>query len=145
MTEITLEAAENYLTAHVGALNNQVPNGDPFVFLNAFSLLIQLSKRSGIAMEYLLPSHAAFYADAVIPSTYALVSYFGVDSSVLLTHQNELHGYQAPGTNRYVVAAEPLINDVRMAVLNLFSRAKTDKVLAAKLYASFNEHPFIRG
>lgn len=45
--EITVDTAHQYLLQHVGALRKQLPFGDPFVFVNAFTILNVLANASG--------------------------------------------------------------------------------------------------
>jgi hypothetical protein len=41
---VQIDEAKNYLLRHVGALKNQLPFGDPFVFVGAFTLVNTLGK-----------------------------------------------------------------------------------------------------
>ena len=60
---LTLGQAQAYLLRHFKALEQQLPFGDPFVFVGAFTLLNRLSDITGKAPARILQLYADYKAD----------------------------------------------------------------------------------
>ncbi len=60
---IEIETAKSYLLERVGELKNQLPNGDPFVFLGAFVVLRTLGALFNVADFHVLEAFADYERD----------------------------------------------------------------------------------
>lgn len=146
MTEIDLGYIEAYFHDRVKELKNQLPNGDPFVFIGALSVLATLSRASNKTMLELLPKkydkldkddfNTLGHAHIGLTTAYSLVN-----CRVSITHENKLH-LRKDGS-RTALAAEPFIKDIDIAISQLFSDASVDPILGARLFVNFNETPVV--
>ena len=141
--EIALDYAEAYFHNRVGELRNQLPNGDPFVFLGALVLLNVLFNHSGIPIDELLPRRFKTNGAVLKEALENMVEFWSFGSGLGMLHKPlEIHN-KFDSVGNLVLVAEPFLNLVDLAITKVFTDAKTDKVLAAKLYVSLNEHRLI--
>jgi hypothetical protein len=60
---LNLEQGKEYIGRHLDALKKQVVNGDPFVFLGAFSILNRLGSIAGMSGAHVLHKFANYTAE----------------------------------------------------------------------------------
>lgn len=138
MTEVTLGYAEQFLQDRVSELRNQVKFGDAWVFVGAFTVLNILAQLRGGADTSLPARYSKLEDHVIFDSLFKLTNFFSLNRNIAITHVNSLHLKKKGG--RVNLAAEPFLNDISIAITTLFSDAKTDPLLASKMYVSLNEN-----
>jgi hypothetical protein len=156
LENITLDYAEAYLLDRIKELRHQVPHGNPFVFLGAFTLLELLTRGLGdgsdVASTYLtfcgkeLPPEAekALRNSLVFHSPLTTFSLNCPEDKfkLNLTHEEENH-LSVEETERGVkvtIAANSFLDDMENVIKNIFSSAKSLPVREARLFVYLNEN-----
>lgn len=144
MKEVTLEIGRAYLLDRVKELRNQVPNGDPFVFFGASSLMWALGNLD--TERKIVP---VFYSknggmDALFRTFQAIAMYnFSLEGTdVELTHDDSLH-LTVKSNGRTVYSASKTLDFVEESINALFDACEDDKVLASWVYFKLNTEKFI--
>lgn len=160
--EMTLELVKAYYLDRVKELKNQIPFGDPFVFLGGFTLLNSLSALVtnepyswGRITPYLEKRYGLF--GKIFESTfYSMTSDFslgtdhfmdkGFYGKLNLTHDDGKHLDKKlldDSTDKkqrvmLTVAATPFLNDIEDIINEIFTAAETDKLLQSTIYVAAN-------
>lgn len=141
MKEITLEYGKQYLLDRVLELRNQIPNGDPFVFLGAACVRSAVKELVPCSYWYSIELNKKykdlFSALEVSSSSFSLNGF-----DVELTHDSSKHLSVKPN-GRTVYAAKETLDYLQDIIEYIFKEFETDKVLASMAYYTLNTDKFI--
>lgn len=165
---ISLETGRQYMLDRIGELRAQVPHGNPFVFLGAFSVLNALGRVFDSSLYRLLADHYSPSEAEVIskgarlmfegftftqePSPY--VSYERDDfcisgggevveqlKKINLSHKDREHLKRKNG--KLTLGANAFLEDIVTIIHTAFDSLEGDEVVGAKVFVKLNETPLI--
>lgn len=165
---ISVETGRQYFLDRVKELKNQVPNGDPFVFLGAFALINELSHlfTDGYRADLLVNAfgYEPKVAQVVSEAGHRMFNNFSLEQApsqscgsiyigygqreeedpvkkVNLSHKNRDHLKIKDA--KVTLAAKAFLEDLEDAINILFDSIRDDEVANAKVFVKINETPLI--
>lgn len=159
MVYMELNQIRAYLHDRVKELRNQVPNGDPFVFLGMSTVMTTLNSLNNnvrnIAPNQPGPSIYKFVADErlrpVMSNAMFDISSLacrgfkeGVPSKIRLSHVDTMHltiDERVVNSNvvkKVIISANPMLDALDQIIEGLFNDIESDQILKAKAFIYFN-------
>jgi hypothetical protein len=152
---LTLTYTQAYFQDRVKELRNQVPNGDPFVFLGALILLNSLASHSNKTIKELLPDeYTRYFKDGIERMAGLLPEFFAlhfngvpncdkVQHKLAFSHDDTHHLGESVSEDglmvRHIISAGKFLDTISQSINAVYDTAKDDELLALRLYLNVNE------
>jgi hypothetical protein len=137
MNRISVAVAKAYFLDRVKELRNQVPNGDPFVFLGMSAVFEALRnfEQSCVFLEYTHfgPMYSYMSKVAELMENFSLTLFGRANSTVKLSHDNSKH-LTCDTTGAVILAAEPCLDWLEERIHLVFDSQNKDLNEVAEEY-----------